>query len=83
MLGEDILVAPILEEGAVTRDIYLPAGTWEDGNTGEIYEGNQTLTNYDAPIEVLPYFIRYNSAGRIQFTYSYYLLIVVVYLFSS
>ncbi|KAK9700828.1 hypothetical protein QE152_g31004 [Popillia japonica] len=38
MLGEDILVAPILEEGAVTRDIYLPAGTWEDGNTGEIYE---------------------------------------------
>ncbi|KAI4463778.1 glycosidase family 31 [Holotrichia oblita] len=62
MLGEDILVAPVLEEGAVTRDIYLPSGTWEDGNTGEIYEGGQTLTDYEAPLEVLPYFIRYNSA---------------------
>lgn len=26
MLGERILVAPILDEGAVSRDIYLPAG---------------------------------------------------------
>ncbi|GJQ75090.1 hypothetical protein Trydic_g9703 [Trypoxylus dichotomus] len=58
MLGEDILVAPILEEGAVSRNIFLPAGSWVDGNSGRVYEGSQTLLNYSAPIELLPYFIR-------------------------
>ncbi|KAI8433917.1 hypothetical protein MSG28_012092, partial [Choristoneura fumiferana] len=33
-----ILVAPVLEEGAVSRDIYLPRGTWRDAS-GSIYEG--------------------------------------------
>ena len=28
MLGETLLVAPILEEGAQARDLTLPAGTW-------------------------------------------------------
>jgi alpha-glucosidase (family GH31 glycosyl hydrolase) len=38
----------------------LPAGVWEDGNTGEVYILNEGkyLRNYPAPIEVLPYFIR-------------------------
>lgn len=58
MLGQYVLVAPVIEEGATSRNIVLPAGTWEDGNDGTIYEGPLTLTDYPAPIEVLPYFIK-------------------------
>lgn len=58
LLGEDILVAPVLEEGVTSRDIFFPSGTWVDGNTGKEYEGNRTILSYYAPIEVLPYFIR-------------------------
>ncbi|CAF4861266.1 unnamed protein product [Pieris macdunnoughi] len=57
LLGERILAAPVVEEGAVSRDIYLPRGTWKDGNTGDIYTGPTTLTAYPAPLDILPYFI--------------------------
>jgi len=54
MLGSEILVAPVLTKGAVTRDVKLPQGKWlaDDGTT---YEGGQTVT-VDAPLERLPYF---------------------------
>ena len=26
LLGDEVLVAPVLEEGAVTRHVYLPSG---------------------------------------------------------
>lgn len=46
--------------GKTSRDIYLPAGYWEDGNTGEKHNltSGTWLRNYQAPIEVLPFFIR-------------------------
>ncbi|XP_063382934.1 myogenesis-regulating glycosidase-like [Cydia fagiglandana] len=58
LLGEKILVAPVLEQGAVSRAVYLPRGTWRDAEGAE-YEGPTTL-DYPAPIEVLPYFILQN-----------------------
>ncbi|KAJ3631195.1 hypothetical protein MTP99_012339 [Tenebrio molitor] len=58
LLGETILVAPIIEEGATSRDVVLPSGSWKDGNDGTVYEGPQTLKDYSAPIDVLPYFIK-------------------------
>lgn len=61
LLGEDILVAPVLEQGATSRDVVLPAGSWVDGNDGTVYSGNQTLKDYPAPLDVLPYFIREGS----------------------
>jgi alpha-glucosidase (family GH31 glycosyl hydrolase) len=57
-LGETILVAPIVEEGATSRDIVLPSGSWKDGNDGTEYEGPQILKAYPAPIDVLPFFIK-------------------------
>jgi alpha-glucosidase (family GH31 glycosyl hydrolase) len=30
LLGDFLLVAPVLEEGATSRDIYLPSGRWQD-----------------------------------------------------
>lgn len=62
LLGENILVAPIVDEGKVTRDVYLPKGRWRDGNDEKkIYKGLQWLRNYEAPLDVLPYFIREKS----------------------
>ena len=57
MLGDTILVAPVIVEGAVSRDVYLPAGKWKDGNSDTVYEGRQTIT-YPAPLDILPYFIK-------------------------
>jgi alpha-glucosidase len=55
MLGPNLLVAPITEEGATSREVYLPEGTWFHVWTGDSYEGPQTLS-IDAPIGSPPVF---------------------------
>ena len=55
MLGDSLLVAPVVEEGATTRSLYLPPGTWYHVWTGDNYEGGVTLT-IDAPIGSPPVF---------------------------
>ncbi|WP_328766336.1 glycoside hydrolase family 31 protein [Streptomyces sp. NBC_00286] len=56
LFGPDILVAPVTEPGARSREVYLPAGhTWTDAWTGGTYEGGRTLT-VEAPIERIPVF---------------------------
>jgi myogenesis-regulating glycosidase len=57
MLGDRIMVAPVLEKGKVDRDIYLPDGTWSDFWSGKIYSGGQTI-KYPAPIDILPVLVR-------------------------
>ncbi len=57
MLGDNLLVASVLEEGALTRDVYLPKGTdWCDFHTGTWYKGGQTIT-VNAPLERIPLFV--------------------------
>ena len=56
--GRDVMVAPVMQQGAVSRDIAFPEGTWVDYNhPTRRYEGHTTVS-YDAPIEVLPLFVR-------------------------
>ncbi len=55
MIGDKLLVAPVVTEGATTRSVYLPPGTWFDVWTGESMEGGQEL-NVDAPIGKPPVF---------------------------
>lgn len=57
LLGDSILVAPVIEEEAVFRDIYLPAGTWWDMNQNVVIFGPKWLRNYPAPLDTLPYFV--------------------------
>jgi len=58
MFGPDLLVAPILEEGARERTLYLPeGGTWKDAYTKQAYEGGQQVT-VPAPMAVIPVFMR-------------------------
>jgi alpha-glucosidase len=57
MLGESLLIAPVVEEGATQRRVYLPASEWFDFWSGARHSGPQTLT-VDAPLDVLPLFVR-------------------------
>jgi alpha-glucosidase (family GH31 glycosyl hydrolase) len=58
MLGDRFLVAPVLEKGAVKRNIYLPKGLWKDYWTNTIYAGGVSIVDYHAPIDVLPIMIK-------------------------
>ncbi|MCX7708188.1 MAG: glycoside hydrolase family 31 protein, partial [Anaerolineae bacterium] len=58
MFGPDILVAPVLEEGAISRQVYLPHGAvWYDAWTSATYPGGVLLTA-DAPLARIPVFVR-------------------------
>ena len=61
MLGRDVLVAPVIEEGAVKRTCYLPKDGWIHLFTGVEYEGGNVTV--DAPIGCPPVFVR-TSAER-------------------
>ena len=39
MLGSELLVAPVVTEGATTRRVYLPEGLWFHVWTGDTYDG--------------------------------------------
>lgn len=43
MIGESLLVAPVFEEGAGTRRLFLPEGLWFDYWTGEAAEGGRDI----------------------------------------
>lgn len=59
--GRDVMVAPVLEQGATDRRIIFPEGTWVDfNNPSDIYEGGDTIM-YPAPLSVLPLFVRAGS----------------------
>jgi alpha-D-xyloside xylohydrolase len=61
MYGPAFLVAPVTEQGATHRTVYLPAGCdWYNYWTNERLHGGQTVVA-DAPIDVLPLFVRAGS----------------------
>jgi alpha-glucosidase (family GH31 glycosyl hydrolase) len=57
LVGNHILVAPVVEKGATERNVYFPKGAWYDFETGAIYTGDKNLT-VPAPIGKLPWFVR-------------------------
>ncbi|MFA9269151.1 MAG: TIM-barrel domain-containing protein [Baekduiaceae bacterium] len=57
MLGDDLLVAPVVTKGARTRTVYLPEGCWQLQPDGASYEGGRRVT-VAAPLERLPWFVR-------------------------
>ena len=61
LLGDDVLVAPVIRPKETIRTLYLPAGTWIDGNDGTTpFEGQKEI-HYKAPTELLPFFVRKDS----------------------
>lgn len=57
MLGDDVLVAPVVTEGGTTREVYFPAGCWQDPENKTEYTGPATKS-ISAPLNKLPYFFR-------------------------
>ncbi|MBI5651557.1 MAG: glycoside hydrolase family 31 protein [Chloroflexi bacterium] len=65
MLGPNLLVASVFEQGAHTRTIYLPSPFkgegqgegWFDFWSGAHYRGGETIT-VDAPLDHIPLFVR-------------------------
>jgi alpha-glucosidase/alpha-D-xyloside xylohydrolase len=61
MYGPAFLVAPVTEQGATKRRVYLPAGCdWYNYWTNERLHGGQTI-EADAPIDTLPLFVKAGS----------------------
>lgn len=73
MFGPDLLVAPVVEQGASTRTLYLPPGEWvnfwnavryepETGSfvprAGATVEEGGKLVTVDAPLDEIPTFVR-------------------------
>ncbi|MGA2632083.1 MAG: TIM-barrel domain-containing protein [Terriglobia bacterium] len=58
ILGDKLLVAPVLGPGVRARDVYLPAGQWRDFWSEKVVEGGHTIPNYPAPLESIPVFER-------------------------
>ncbi|MEV4685612.1 glycoside hydrolase family 31 protein [Streptomyces kurssanovii] len=57
LLGDSLLVAPVLEPGADRRAVRLPRGRWYDTASGRPYEGpGQVLV--DAPVSRIPVLAR-------------------------
>ncbi|MFE7316876.1 TIM-barrel domain-containing protein [Streptomyces sp. NPDC057555] len=53
LLGDALLVAPVLEAGAVRRAVRLPRGRWYDTATGRAYEGPGRVW-VEAPLSRVP-----------------------------
>lgn len=59
LLGRDILVAPVHEEGRSDWTLYLPEDNWVHAWTGEAFRGGEVTVN--APIGKPPVFYRADS----------------------
>lgn len=56
LFGDDLLVAPVVRPGEVTRRVLLPAGAWYDWFDGTVLQGGEHTV--DAPLSKLPLFLR-------------------------
>ena len=57
MIGDDLLVAPIMKPDVTRRLVYLPAGSWYDYWTNRKYVGG-TMISVEAPLDTVPMFVR-------------------------
>ncbi len=56
MMGDDLLIAPVMEKGATSRKVILPPGRWK-ADDGRILDGHVTI-EIATPLSRLPYFER-------------------------
>ncbi len=55
--GRDVLVAPVVEQGATSRKVYLPRGAWFDFWTGERVQGGAEIRR-EVDLETTPLYVR-------------------------
>jgi alpha-glucosidase (family GH31 glycosyl hydrolase) len=57
MLGDDLLVAPVVEPGAGEWEVYLPSGAWTDAWNGARVDG-PSIVHRVVPIDEIPVYVR-------------------------
>jgi alpha-glucosidase len=57
LLGRDLLIAPVCEQGVSSRSVYLPEGLWYDWHSGDALEGGRWIT-CETPMERIGVFVR-------------------------
>jgi len=57
LVGDDLLVAPVVLEGGLKRSVALPRGGWYNLENDHFYPGGETI-ELDAPLERLPILVR-------------------------
>ncbi len=57
LCGPHLLVAPVVAPSVVSRDVYVPHGSWYDWDTDDVIDGGRRFTAA-APPERLPMFVR-------------------------
>ncbi len=60
LVGQSVLVAPVVNQGARARMVYLPEGVWVDYWTGERIFGGREIVR-EAPLEICPIYIKAGS----------------------
>lgn len=65
VIGDEMLVAPVLEKGATSKTFYLPRGMWFNWWTRRITPGGRQIT-VDAPLDEMPIYVK---AGSVIPTY--------------
>jgi alpha-glucosidase/alpha-D-xyloside xylohydrolase len=55
--GRDLLIAPVFEKGATSRELYLPQGQWYDFWSGELHQGDHTIRR-PVDLATMPIFVR-------------------------
>ncbi|KAK9952583.1 hypothetical protein ABG768_018412 [Culter alburnus] len=63
LIGDEVLVAPVTEKGALQRDIYLPESDfqWQDTNNAQVFDGGTFLESYPVGLGDVPVFVRRRS----------------------
>lgn len=64
LLGRDLLVCPVVEKGALAREVRLPTGEWIDLWSGTRLAGGRTVL-VPAPLDRIPVFV-IAGAGDLQ-----------------
>ena len=57
MLGDDLLVAPVVECGVTTRELDLPKGCWRHAGSDRTLKG-PAMPTVDVQLDSLTYFTR-------------------------
>ena len=57
MIGNSVLVAPVVWQGVRKRSVYLPEGLWHDFTGEKTYEGGRYHL-IDAPLDTCPVFVK-------------------------
>ncbi|KAG4065962.1 hypothetical protein HA402_006680 [Bradysia odoriphaga] len=57
-VGEELIVAPIVQKGQTVREVYLPQGVWKDGVDGSLRKGSRWIHNYRVPENKVAYFVK-------------------------